>query len=300
MERADVQGIIGACLTPFDGSGGVDGDALERELDFMAGHCDAISVLGAEASEYQVLSPAERRRWLAAGVRAVDGRTAVLAGASSPRIDEVLELAELAAEAGAQYAQVLMPLRPWGPQPTTSELVGWYEAVASRCALPIVAYHNPTRGADAGPEAFLRLAEIDGVVAFKESSRDMAKIGRLIEEIDVAGHARYFTTMQPLLATLLQGGSGAMMPVPATLIGAQVRDAVRDGDLDRAVEAQRLFATFPARWKAYGLPPVMRSALRHLGVDIGDPPFPFAGVSPDDHQAIGAFLERSGVGAAAV
>jgi 4-hydroxy-tetrahydrodipicolinate synthase len=137
------------------------------------------------------------------------------------------------------------------------------------------------------------------VAAFKESSRDMSRIGRLIEEIDVAGHARYFTTMQPLLATLLQGGSGAMMPAGASLIGAEVVAAVRADDLKRAARAQRLFATFPGRWKAYGLAPVMRSALRHLGVDIGDPLPPFGAVTPEDDAAIGAFIQDAGVAALA-
>jgi 4-hydroxy-tetrahydrodipicolinate synthase len=34
-------------------------------------------------------------------------------------------------------------------------------------------------------------------------------VSRLIVEIDRAGHARYFTTMQMLLATLQLGGSNA-------------------------------------------------------------------------------------------
>ena len=37
-------------------------------------------------------------------------------------------------------------------------------------------------------------------------------------EIDRAGHARYFTTMQMLLATLQLGGSGATMPPPGSEI----------------------------------------------------------------------------------
>jgi 4-hydroxy-tetrahydrodipicolinate synthase len=293
------RGVIGACLTPFAPGGGVDAGALESEIDFLCGHCDAVSILGAEVSEYRLLSPADRRRGLVAGVERVAGRAGIVAGASSDRLDEVIELAETAADAGAGFAQVLVPLRPWGPEPATAELVAFFEAVAARSPLPVVAYHNPTRGADPPPDALVRIAEIDGVAAFKESSRDMSRIGRLIEEIDVAGHARYFTTMQPLLATLVQGGSGAMMPAGASVIGAEVVDAVRAGDLERAAVAQRLFATFPARWKSYGLAPVMRSALRHMGVEIGDPPPPFAAVTPDDDAAIGAFLAAAGVAALA-
>ena len=289
------RGVIGACLTPFLPDGGVDGRALEQEIDFLAGHCDAISVLGAEVSEYRLLSDGDRRAWLRFAVQAVDRRVPVLAGASSERPDEVASLAEVAAAAGADWVQVLMPRRPWGPQAGTAELVGYFEMVADRSPLPVVAYHNPTRGSDPPAEAMVAVGEIDGVAGFKESSRDMSRIGRLIAEIDVAGLARYFTTMQPLLATLLAGGSGAMMPAPATLIGAQVVRDFREGDLDAAAAAQALFARFPGQWSSYGLAPVMKCALGHLGIGMGNSPWPFASVGEQDAAAIGAYLAEASI-----
>jgi 4-hydroxy-tetrahydrodipicolinate synthase len=294
VDTHTLEGIIGACLTPFTDDSHIDGDALEQELEFMLGHCDAVSILGAEASEYRFLSGPARREWLGRGIRYVAGRRPVLAGASATDVAEVLELAELGASAGADMAQVLIPLRPWGTEPTTTELVDFFEALCKRSALPLVAYHNPTRGADPSIEALIRLCELDRVVGFKESSRDMAKIGRLIVDIDVAGHAGYFTTMQPLLATLLQGGSGAMMPAPATLFGAEVVAALRRGDVEGAANAQRRFAHFPSQWKAYGLPPVMKCALSHLGVPVGECLPPFGRVSGDDSRAIKAFLTQAG------
>jgi 4-hydroxy-tetrahydrodipicolinate synthase len=282
----ELRGVVGACLTPFTEDGSVNGRALERELHFLAGHCDAVSVLGAEVSEYRMLSDAERRRWLREGVAAVAGRVPVVAGASSPRMGEVLELAECAAAAGADFIQVLMPRRPWGPEASTGELLAYYERVAEASPLPVVAYHNPGYGSDPPWDAFPRLAEIDRVVAFKESSRDLSKIVRMVEAVDRAGKAAYLTTMQPLLATLLQGGSGAMMPGPATLIGAEVVAAHRAGDLHRAAAAQRRFAEFPGRWRQYGLAPVMKCALGHLGIDVGARTDPFVGVSEQDSKDI--------------
>jgi 4-hydroxy-tetrahydrodipicolinate synthase len=125
----------------------------------------------------------------------------------------------------------------------------------------------------------------------------MGRIGRLIEEIDVAGNARYFTTMEPLLATVMQGAAGAMMPAPATVIGAEVVAAFHAGDFDRAVAAQRHFAVFPTIWRSYGLTAVMKSALENLGIGSRRTVSPFAEVSADDHRAIGAFLAEAGVSA---
>ena len=85
------------------------------------------------------------------------------------------------------------------------------------------------------------------------------------------------------------------MPPPGTRIGAQVVKAFREGDLNRARYWQRCFALFPGKWAAYGLPPVMKSALKHFGVDIGDPSRPYAPVSPRDHAQIGQFLRQIGM-----
>ncbi|MQA77614.1 MAG: dihydrodipicolinate synthase family protein [Streptosporangiales bacterium] len=289
------RGVIGACLTPFRADGGVDEGALERELEFMVGHCDAVSMLGAEVSEYRMLTAEDRRRVLRRGIGQVNGRVPVLSGASSPRLPEVAELAALAAAAGADYVQVLIPRRPWGPDLGADEVLGYFTAVVEVSPLPVVVYHNPGYGSDPSPDLLVELSRLDGVVAFKESSRDMARIGRLIADIDVAGHAGYFTTMQPLLATLLQGGSGAMMPVPATLIGAEIVRAVRLGDLDAARRSQALFAGFPGRWKSYGLTPVMKCAMGHLGIDLGVSVSPYAGVAEAHAAEIGEFVADAGL-----
>ncbi len=290
-----ISGIIGACLTPFTEDGRVDFDALEREVEFLIPDVDAISIGAVEAAEYTMLSISERKELLRRGTEMVHRRKPVILGASAPSPRQVLELAEFAASLGADLVQVLMPLRPWGGQPTTAELVDYFTQIAARSPLPIVAYHNPGPGADPSIETTIRLSEIDGVQAFKESSRDIIKITRLIEEIELSGNARYFTTMQPLLITLMMGGSGATMPPPGTRIGAEVVRAFRAGDLERARRWQRYYSLFPARWGSYGLPPVMKSAMKHFGVDLGDPARPYRPVTPRDHAQIGQFFRQIGL-----
>src|SRR5680860_729107 len=244
---------MGACLTPFDSDGRIDFAALERELEFMVPDCDAITVGAVEAAEYTMLTVDERKELLRQATSMIDGRIPVVLGASAPSVRQVLDLVESAAASGGDLVQVLMPLRPWGGQPTISELVEFYTQIASRSPLPIVAYHNPACGGDPPTDAWVQLSQLFGVHYFKESSRNITKIVRLIEEVDLAGHARYFTTMQPLLVTLMMGESGGTMPPPGTRIGAQVVKAFRAGDIESARMWQRLYGIFPAKWGAYGL-----------------------------------------------
>ena len=295
MLASPIRGIIGAALTPFTEDGRVDYDALAREIEFLVADCDAISVAAVEASEYTVLSLQDRKEVMRRATEIVNKRVPVILGASSHSIETILDLAEHAAAVGGDLIQVLMPIRPWGGQPTIADLIQFFTEVASVSPLPIVAYHNPGPGADPPLDAFVRLSEINKVDYFKESSRDITKITRLIEQIQLAGKANYFTTMQPLLTTLMMGGAGATMPPPGTRIGARVVRAFREGDIDRARYWQRCFTLFPGKWGAYGLPPIMKSALKHFGVDIGDPARPYAPVSPRDHAQIGQFLTQIGI-----
>lgn len=289
-----LQGIVGACLTPFKPDGKVDFGALEKEIEFIVADADAITIGAVEASEYRMLDATDRRQLLREGARMVGGSKPLVLGASSPRVDTVAELAELAADENADYIQVLAPSRPWGGEPAAAELLAYFERVQEVSPLPIVAYHNPACGADPSLETWHQLSKLPGVRAVKESSRDISKIGRMIENVQVTGNADYMTTMQPLLTTLLLGGAGATMPPPGTRIGARVLDAFRVGDLEKAREWQTVFSGFPSRWSEYGLPPVMKAAMRHYGVDIGDPRSPYLPVSPQDHIQIGEYLETAG------
>lgn len=289
------RGIIGATLTPFGADNSVDYERLGQLVEIMVTHCDAVSVLGAEVSEYRVMAPAQRRDALRFAVGAVADRVPVVAGASSASVAEVAELSEIAAGAGASFVQVLIPLNPGGTPASESDLVAYFEEVARVSALPVVAYHNPPRGSDPAPATLVKISMIDRVVAFKESSRDITKIGRLIEHIDQAGHARYFTTMQALLPTLAMGGSGAMMPPPATLIGAEVHRSFASGDLVAAARWQGSFRTFPALWAQYGLGPAMKVAMAALGVDLGGPAAPFAPMAEPDRASLRRTVDRLGL-----
>ena len=294
-ESAPLNGIIGAVLTPFDEEGKINYDAMHKEIDFIVADADAVSIGAVEAAEYTMLTPEERKEMLQKAYEMVDKRRPVIMGASNPSPRGVLELAEYAAGLGADYVQVLMPLRPWGGQPTPQELYDYFGEIAYQSPLPLVAYHNPGPGADPTAEATIRLSTIYNIRAFKESSRDITKISRLIEEIELTGNAHYFTTMQPLLPTLMMGGSGATMPPPGTHIGARVVKAFRDGDLEQATRWQRIYSIFPGKWGAYGLPPVMKAAMSFFGIELGDPARPYHPVSPWDRAEIGNFLRKAGL-----
>jgi 4-hydroxy-tetrahydrodipicolinate synthase len=290
QHTAQLGGVVGALLTPFDDDAKVDEVALGRLIDFLLPHVDAISVLGAEVSEYRCLTPDRRRSLLGEVTAQLSGRTTVMAGASAQTPGEVVELTHLAAEAGADLVQVLMPNRPWGGAPSPAELITFFTEVASQSPLPVALYHHPGQGADPAWGTIIELCQIDNVVAMKDSSRNIARCLRGVEEIERPGYARYLGTIQPMLAILLSGGSGAMMPPPLTVIGAAIRDAVLAGDLAAAGAAQRRIALLPDKWSQYGLTPITKRAMELVGIPLGDPAGPFAALPRDADDELRTIL----------
>jgi 4-hydroxy-tetrahydrodipicolinate synthase len=219
-----------------------------------------------------------------------------MVGISHASFKTAIELAHEAERLGAAAVQLLAPLRPFAGPPTQADLVAYFEAVAKETRLPITLYLNPGPGADVSIADTVTLAQLPCVQLIKESSRDLARVSRLIVEIDRAGHARYFTTMQMLLATLMLGGSGATMPPPGSEIARHVIDAFVAGDYARAAELQLQFALFPSRWMHRGLAPAMKAAMNLIGVPVGDPYPPYVPLSPDEQSALAAVLRTTVLG----
>lgn len=288
-------GLIVAPLTPFMPDLRVDDPALRRQIDYVVADCGATMVVaaGVETQEYTYLSLEQRKALIRRTIELVDGRVPVMVGISHPSFRTAIELAHDAEKLGASAVQLLAPQRPFAGPPTRDDLVAYFEAVARETRLPITLYLNPGPGAEVSIPDTVALAQLPCVQLIKESSRDLARVSRLIVEIDRAGHARYFTTMQMLLASLQLGGSGATMPPPGAEIARHVIDAFVAKDYARAAELQRQFALFPSKWMHRGLAPVMKAAMNLIGIPAGEPYPPYGPLTRDEMAALAAVLRTT-------
>ncbi len=288
-------GLIVAPLTPFTADLKVDYSSMRRQIDYVVGDCRATMIVaaGVETQEYTYLSLEDRKTLIRRTIELVDGRVPVMVGISHPSFRTAVELAHDAEKLGAAAVQLLAPLRPFAGAPTEADLLAYFEAVSRETRLPITLYLNPGPGADVSVAATVALAKLPRVQLIKESSRDLARVSRLIVEIDRAGHARYFTTMQMLLITLQLGGSGATMPPPGCEIARHIIDAFVAKDYERAAELQLQFALFPAKWMHRGLAPAMKAAMNLIGIPAGEPYPPYVPLSREEMTALAALLRTT-------
>ena len=294
----DRPGLIVAPLTPFTADLKVDETSLRRQIDYVVEDCAATMVVaaGVETQEYTYLSLEDRKALIRRTIEFVAGRVPVMVGVSHASFRTSIELANDAEKWGAGAVQLLAPLRPFAGPPTRDDLLAYFDAVSRETSLPITLYLNPGPGADVSIPDTIALAKLPRVQFIKESSRDLARVSRLIVEIDRAGHARYFTTMQMLLASLMLGGSGATMPPPGSEIARHIIEAFVAKDFERAAELQLQFALFPAKWMHRGLAPAMKAAMNLIGVPAGAPYPPYAPLSAEETSALAALLKTTVLG----
>lgn len=284
-------------MTPFTEDGTIAFDHLETQVNFIVEDtgATAIPLLAVEAQEYRYLSTEDRRRIIRRCAETVDGRLPVIVGISYPSVRRAIEFAEIATEVDASAVQLLIPDRRGGGDHPRAEITRYVEQIGDAIDLPIVLYHNSTVGATLDHEELRSLANLDSVVAFKESSRNARHVMYLIEHVDRAGLADYFTTMEMAITSLLLGGSGVTTPAPSAVIVSQLIEAFQAGDLSRCVSLQRAFAEFPVRWLDHGFPTVMKAALSIMGIDGGVPYPPMEPLTNDQHEELATTLRDAGL-----
>jgi 4-hydroxy-tetrahydrodipicolinate synthase len=285
----DLPGLIVPPLTAFDDRGRVDYAAMERQIDYVieAARPAAVCLAGVEAQEYQFLSGRERRELIEKTAGIMRRRVPVIVGISHASYRRSIEMIGLATDLGADAIQVLVPNRPSGGKPTTAELVRYFELIARESPLPIVAYVNPGPGTEPSLAQLTEIMKIERVVAVKESSRNQRYLGLLVRDVEEAGLAHVFVTMEVMLPCLELGASGATMPPPGAALCAIMVEAFRRNDYETAIRVHRFASEFPARWvENGGMVGVMKESLRAIGLDCGRCYPPFGEIAGKDVEAI--------------
>jgi 1-pyrroline-4-hydroxy-2-carboxylate deaminase len=197
-------------------------------------------VLMGTVGEGNSLSAVEKRKVLEGAVEASEGKVPVIAGVSEFTTAAAACFARDAERLGASGLMVL-PAMVYVP--TLAELEYHFRAVAGASALPIMLYNNPpSYRVNIDLKTLERLANIDTIVALKESSPDSRRITDIIN----ACGDRYvlFAGLDDVVFEALALGargwvSGLSNAFPAESL--ELFTAVMSGNLSRARELYRWF-----------------------------------------------------------
>ena len=170
MNRNDVDwaGYFPAVVTPFTESGELDTETLGALIEhYVAEGMHGVAVNGT-CGEWFSQTESERMEVAETAIGAAAGRLRVLIGCTSNRAENVQRLAAHAIGAGADGVLASPP--PY-IKLFSNEIVAWYEEISDLVRAPLVVYNWPHgTGVDIDSDLADRLADIDSVVALKDST----------------------------------------------------------------------------------------------------------------------------------
>jgi len=234
------QGVFPAITTQFKKDQTLDLVATERHAEVLIQSGVAGIIFLGSLGENQALRADEKRRFMEAMVRAVNGRVPVLSGVAEASTPEACRYVRELEKLGVNGFMLLPAMLYRGDR---REIMAHFRTTARATGLPIMIYNNPISYAnDITPEMFAELANVKNFVALKESSGNTR---RITDIINVVGD-RYaiFTGVDDLvLESAILGidgwvaGSGIAFPAENQYLW----ELTRSGQWKKAREIYRWF-----------------------------------------------------------
>ena len=278
-----LEGIIAACVTPWKQAkpqgashpSQVDEAALGRHLEMLLSAGVHGLCVGGSTGEFPRLEQSEFSRLVCATVKIAAGRVPVIAGIGSAAIEGSLELARLAAQAGADAVLAPPPFYfPYG-QP---EITVFFERLGKEVELPLLLYNIPQFTSPLETETAVNLLRQGPFAGIKDSGGDPEMLAALL----AARREHAFTLLSGYDATLAgaveMGIDGAVSGIAACAPEVMVRlyGAARSGDRPRAKAFQASVNELIARLERFPAPVGIRIALEARGLPVGPHSIPLA------------------------
>jgi 4-hydroxy-tetrahydrodipicolinate synthase len=267
----DWAGSFPATTTPFDKNGKIDEKGFAANIDRLIAAGSNGFVVGGCTGEFWALSHEERKRYYQLAAEVVAKRVTLIVGAGAVTVDETVALTKAATEAGVDGVLILPP---YFVKLTDDEIFAHFRDVAARTRIPILLYNIPGNAVNAlSPALVRRLAELDTVVAVKESSGDWNNFYATL--ISVADRIRVFCGPASIYGapSIELGADGFIDCFPNVWSdgGRPLYDAAKKGDAKRAAELQKTGRLLTDLFTSDGrtLYPATKAAMDMLGFPGG-------------------------------
>jgi 4-hydroxy-tetrahydrodipicolinate synthase len=294
MTKQRFRGTGTALVTPFAPGGSIDEASLAHLVDFQIDAGIDMIVPCGTTGEGATMEGDEYERVIGSIVERVAGRVPVIAGAGCNSTERAVKLTRTARRLGADG---VLSVGPYYNKPTQAGFYEHFKAIAEADDIPVVVYNVPSRtSSNISAETMLRLADLPGIVAVKESSGDFDQVMEIIRN-------------RPDGFSVLSGDDWATLPMVAlggdgvvsvaaneapTMIHDMV-DAALAGDLDRARALHyRLLPLMRANFIETNPIPV-KAALAMMGMIDERYRLPLVPMAPENKARLRSVVEDLGL-----
>ncbi|MGJ3352341.1 4-hydroxy-tetrahydrodipicolinate synthase [Providencia sp. Je.9.19] len=172
-------GILVPIVTPFHDDLSLNISGLAELTEKLIDSGVTGLVVCGTTGEYYALNEEERKTVLMTVSKVAKGRVTLIAGINDLSTEGAINRAEQAKQLG--YEGLMLSPPPYS-LPDQQGIFAHYQKVASSTSLPIIMYNFPARiGIEIEYDTVVKLAEIDNIVAIKESSGDFSRALRLLQ-----------------------------------------------------------------------------------------------------------------------
>lgn len=207
--RVNWRGYLPAITTPFDAQQQLDLRALGTLLEWLEAEGMHGLVIAGTTGEWSSMTAQERKQLFTAAGDQLGKRMPLIAGCNAFTTREVLDHAAHAAQ--HDFDGILVTPPPY-LRPNADEIVDFYTEISNNTPLPICVYNwPPGTGIDMPVELLERLADLENIVAIKQSTSHLNAFVQtffaLNDKVRVFGHSMDEHGLALLEA---RGGDGTM------------------------------------------------------------------------------------------
>lgn len=290
------KGIVVPIVTPLTKEGTFDEKAYRGLIDYLAGNgIHGVFPFGT-TGEFYAFDQGFYTNLLEVTKDAVNGRMQIYAGANHITTKGAAQIAKAVEKVGGIDA--LSVLTPMFVSQTQHEVYEYYREIASETSLPIIIYNNrPKTNVTVEPATVAKLAEIDNIVAAKDSTGDMTNA----EEYIRLTRGMDFSVMMGrdtlILAGLVYGATGAIASCAnvAPRVAVDIYEKYQAGDMQGALDAQFKFSALRISTNMGTFPVVLKEALKLIGHDCGDCVKPIQPLNDEQREKLRAVLSGMGL-----
>ncbi len=232
-------GIYPMAYAFFRADGGLDREAMRRQVEFCVGAgAHGMAALGL-ATEVEKLSPGERLDVLAWVAEDLHGRLPLAITVFGNSVDEQADFVGRAEAAGADWL-ILQPPRVEGL--SEDDLIGFFGEVMARTALPVAIQNAPEYiGIGLSPAGIETLRRGHGNFTLLKGEGPAVTIRETIET--TGGRLAVFNGRNGLeLPDNLRAGCAGMIPTPETCeMQVRIYELMRSGDAADEAQAEALY-----------------------------------------------------------
>jgi 4-hydroxy-tetrahydrodipicolinate synthase len=290
------KGIVVPIVTPVDQEGRLNEKAYRGLIDYLAENgIHGVFPFGT-TGEFYAYDQGFYDHLLEVTKDAVAGRMQIYAGANHITTKGAIAIAKAVEKIGGIDA--LSVLTPMFVSQTQEEVYEYYRAIASETSLPIIIYNNkPKTNVTVEPATVARLAEIDNIVAAKDSTGDMTNAEEYIRLTRGMDFSVMMGRDTMILAGLHYGATGAIASCAnvAPRIAVDIYEKFQAKDYQGALDAQFKLSALRVATNMGSFPVTLKEALKMIGQDCGDCVPPILPLHEDQKEKLRKVLMGMGL-----